>query len=208
MGGFTTGGFNVQQNPQQAAANQVKATPGSSPSLGQMQQGMGGLLTNETQQNAFSNFFGGLMDTFAPAFNSLINSGYQGTGQEPPVQDHLTPQQPTQPEQSAYEARIKALMDQRGWTREEAVANQQNALKLGTDYNNDGAVTNDEWAKYKQTPTGAQYAATHTGQPWRTPQPAPQGAPAQPAPQQSSLLMPDGIQRAQKNIKRLGGFFL
>jgi hypothetical protein len=35
-------------------------------------------------------------------------------------------------------------------TREEAIANQAHAMKLGTDYNNDGAVGNDEWAKYKQ----------------------------------------------------------
>ena len=193
MGGFNTQGFNFQQNPQQAAANQVRATAGSSPTLGQMQQGMGGLLTNETQQGAFNNFMGGLMGTFAPAFNSLINSGYGGSGMEAPTQDHLTPEAPPQDELSAYERRLQVLMNDKGMTREEAIANQQNALGLGTDYNNDGAVTNDEWFRYQQTPEGAAYTAKHPGPQKASP---------------SNLLMPDGISRARNNVKRIGGFFL
>ena len=59
-----------------------------------------------------------------------------------------------EPEPSPYEARIQQLMDNRGWSREEAVANQTGALEKGTDYNNDGAVTNDEWRKYKNPQQG------------------------------------------------------
>jgi len=55
-----------------------------------------------------------------------------------------------EPEQSAYDQRLAALMQNKGMTREEAIANQARAMKLGADYNNDGAVTNDEWAKYQR----------------------------------------------------------
>lgn len=53
---------------------------------------------------------------------------------------------PTTPELSPYEKRIQELMTVRGFTREEAVANQAHAQKLNTDGNSDGAVTNKEWA--------------------------------------------------------------
>ena len=60
------------------------------------------------------------------------------------------------PDTSAYDQRISALMESKGMTREEAAANQAYALQLGTDYNNDGAVGNDEWDKYQQGQYGAQ----------------------------------------------------
>ena len=58
----------------------------------------------------------------------------------------------------AYEARIQELMTNRGMSREQAVANQGAAMKQGTDFNNDGAVTNNEWAQFQQTPEGAAHA--------------------------------------------------
>lgn len=60
------------------------------------------------------------------------------------------------PEQSAYEQRIAELMQKKGNTREEAIANQAHAMKMGIDYNNDGAVGNGEWVKYQQNQYGAQ----------------------------------------------------
>lgn len=68
-------------------------------------------------------------------------------GQEQPQQAQQAPQAP---QQSAYDQRLAALMQDKGMTRDEAVANQAHAMKMGTDYNNDGAVGNDEWAKYQQ----------------------------------------------------------
>jgi len=74
----------------------------------------------------------------------------------------------------AYEARIQELMTTRGMSREQAVANQSSAMNQGTDFNNDGAVTNNEWAQFQQTPEGAAHAQ----------QMAQQQAPQQPQPQQ------------------------
>jgi hypothetical protein len=51
-----------------------------------------------------------------------------------------------EPELSPYEKRIRELMTNRGFTRQEAVDNQAHAQKLNTDGNKDGAVTNKEWA--------------------------------------------------------------
>lgn len=136
MGGFNMQGMSSQQNPQEAAANGVKATAGSSPSLGQMQQGMGGLLTNEGQQGAFDNFFGGLKETFMPFFTGMMDRG-EGTLNNDPKEPELSP----------YEARVQELMTNRGMSREQAVANQAGAMKAGGDINNNGAITNDEWAR-------------------------------------------------------------
>lgn len=44
------------------------------------------------------------------------------------------------------EDRIQQLMDTQGITREQAIANQQNVLSRGFDFNNDGVVTNQEFA--------------------------------------------------------------
>jgi hypothetical protein len=83
-------------NQQQMSANNVRATPTSTPSMGQLQQGMGGLLTNDTQQNAFNGFMGGLMGSFAPVLNGMVNSGYQALGMEPPAQPvFAVPEKPT-----------------------------------------------------------------------------------------------------------------
>jgi hypothetical protein len=44
-----------------------------------------------------------------------------------------------------YEMRIKELMDNRGMTRDQAVANQASANGMGGDIDENGAVTNKEW---------------------------------------------------------------
>jgi len=44
------------------------------------------------------------------------------------------------------EDRIQQLMDTQGITREQAIANQQTSLTRGFDFNNDGVVTNQEFA--------------------------------------------------------------
>ena len=48
--------------------------------------------------------------------------------------------------QMGQEARIQQLMDTQGLTREQAIANQQFSQMRGFDINNDGAVTNQEFA--------------------------------------------------------------
>lgn len=97
-------------------------------------------------------------------FEALGLSG----GSEPLPPPDLMPQGPAapppqQPQMSPYEQQIQKLMADKGFSREQAIANQQNALQLGTDYNEDGAVTGDEWAKYGQTPDGAAYRQKHEG---------------------------------------------
>ena len=57
------------------------------------------------------------------------------------------------------EARIQQLMDTQGLTREQAMANQQTSQMRGFDINNDGVVTNQEFAAARNagvtgTPTG------------------------------------------------------
>jgi hypothetical protein len=47
------------------------------------------------------------------------------------------------------ESRIQTLMQRRGMTREEATANQESAVSQGGDFNNDGAVSNEEWSQFK-----------------------------------------------------------
>lgn len=68
-----------------------------------------------------------------------------------------------EPELSPYEQRLQALMQNRGMTRQDAMANQAHAMRLGTDYNRDGAVTNDEWKKYKDSGANNAPAPMHYG---------------------------------------------
>jgi hypothetical protein len=88
----------------------------------------------------------------------------------------------------AYEARIQELMSTRGMSREQAVANQSSAMNQGTDFNNDGAVTNNEWAQFQQTPEGAAHAQ-QMAQQQQAPQ-QPQQAPQQPMGQPQAGVMP------------------
>ena len=63
-------------------------------------------------------------------------------------------------DQMGREARIQQLMDTQGITREQAMANQQASQMRGFDINNDGVVTNQEFAAARNagltgTPAGA-----------------------------------------------------
>ena len=63
-------------------------------------------------------------------------------------------------DQMGREARIQQLMDTQGLTREQAMANQQASQMRGFDINNDGVVTNQEFAAARNagltgTPAGA-----------------------------------------------------
>ena len=61
-------------------------------------------------------------------------------------------------DQMGQEARIQQLMDTQGLTREQAMANQQTSQMRGFDINNDGVVTNQEFAAARNaglTGTGA-----------------------------------------------------
>ena len=98
--------------------------------------------------------------------------------------DDFKTQEPTESTMSPLEARIAELMGSRGMTQEEAAANQAFAAQQGADLNNDGAVTNAEYAQYlaSREPTTAT------------------GVPAMPNPMGggflSSILNSDGLQRA------------
>ena len=66
-------------------------------------------------------------------------------------------------DQMGREARIQQLMDTQGITREQAMANQQASQMRGFDINNDGVVTNQEFAAARNaglTGTGAAGGAT------------------------------------------------
>jgi hypothetical protein len=116
-----------------------------------------------------------------PIFGAMMQQGQQTMDNNPmfgvmrqmglmPEQPQVAQQPQPQQELSPYEKRLQVLMNDKGMSREEAIANQQNAMRLGTDYNNDGAVTNDEWAKFQQTPEGMAYENRGTApQPTVTP---------------------------------------
>ena len=71
-------------------------------------------------------------------------------------------------DQMGREARIQQLMDTQGLTREQAMANQQASQMRGFDINNDGVVTNQEFAAARNagltgTPTGVAGATGAAG---------------------------------------------
>jgi hypothetical protein len=166
-------------------------------------------ITFDDMFSNFEMFSGGLSDMFGSVFGSLIDRGENTIGvadrHENTAQEQLTEAVNPQPQIDPYEARIKVLMDTRGMTRAEAIANQQNALGLGTDYNRDGAVTDDEWRKYGQTAPGAAYISRHPGrfspqqpQP-QAPQPGmPQGGAPQPGMPHGVNLTPEQLAAIQK----------
>ena len=149
-----------------------KSKSSSSSTSGNVNGQMGGLdkyrVSNDQMAGMQQDMANSQWGTMAPMFDALNQMGTQQMannpmaalmgqlfGQEQPQQAQqaptLTQAAPQQPQQSAYDQRLAALMQNQGMTREEAIANQAHAMKLGTDYNNDGAVGNDEWAKYKKT---------------------------------------------------------
>ena len=81
--------------------------------------------------------------TPADTFNNLLTTVQKATGKS----DSAT--------MSPLEARIAELMGNRGMTQQEAAANQAFAAQQGADLNNDGAVTNAEYALFMrdQEPT-------------------------------------------------------
>ena len=170
-------------------------------STGTTAQSLSSLQRQNPQQqwgDVFGNaqeLFGFLGDSVAEPFEQFVGRGEETMANNPmaPIFELLglraneqmekefpgsTTPEPTQPQIDPYEARIKALMESRGMTRQEAIANQQNALGLGTDYNKDGAVTDDEWRKYGQTAPGAAYIAQHPGK-FNPSRPQPGQAPGQ-----------------------------
>jgi len=83
-------------------------------------------------------------DTFTNLLGTLGNIGVQSaTGGSDPAP------------MSPLEARIAELMENRGMTQQEAAANQAFAAQQGADLNNDGAITNAEYALFmrSQEPT-------------------------------------------------------
>jgi len=81
--------------------------------------------------------------TPADTFNNLLTTVQKATGGSDPAP------------MSPLEARIAELMENRGMTQQEAAANQAFAAQQGADLNNDGAVTNAEYALFmrSQEPT-------------------------------------------------------
>ena len=51
---------------------------------------------------------------------------------------------------AALDARVDELKENRGWSTHQAVMNQYGATQQGGDLNGDGAVTNEEWAKFQE----------------------------------------------------------
>jgi len=81
--------------------------------------------------------------TPADTFNNLLTTVQKATGGSDPAP------------MSPLEARIAELMENRGMTQQEAAANQAFAAQQGADLNNDGAITNAEYALFmrSQEPT-------------------------------------------------------
>lgn len=144
---------------------------------------------NDTMLGILEQLQGGQLSSILPIFGGMVGGGLSMFNQNPnmPQQMDLSvfqPQQPQQapqaPQMSPYEQQIQYLMADKGMTRQQAIQNQRNAMQLGTDYNNDGAVTGDEWAKFGQTQAGAAYRNKHEGRPM----------PSQGMPQQLGFPMP------------------
>ena len=173
MGGGAQGqmGMGGGAQGQMGAANGVQAQGSSTPSMGQMQEGMGGLLTLDGLISGFNSFASPFVDTvrgfqnegtqqmmnmldlnpaktaFERANNIEPTSQGQAFAETVAAQEEArTPDPVAEPELSPYEKRIRELMTNRGFTRQEAVDNQAHAQTLNTDGNKDGAVTNKEWA--------------------------------------------------------------
>jgi hypothetical protein len=64
----------------------------------------------------------------------------------------------------AYKDRVGELMENRGWTQQYSMGNQNHALGVNADFGGDGAVSNNEWARH----LGADYDndGNVTGKEW------------------------------------------
>lgn len=129
-------------------------------------------------QNNFNTFRQGQMDSLFGLLGPLMGAGMESMGANPMMEKmgfenpfenvlanfmtNLGAERERQAQPSAYDQRLQALMDG-GMTREQAMANQAHAMRLGTDYNRDGAVTNDEWRKYQNSGANNAPAPMHYG---------------------------------------------
>ena len=129
----------------------------------------------------FDKFRQGQMDSLFGLLGPLMGAGMESMGANPmmekmgfnnPFEDVLANfmtnlgaerERQAQPQLSPYEQRLQALMTDRGMTRQQAMGNQAHAMRLGTDYNRDGAVTNDEWKKYQSSGANNAPAPMHYG---------------------------------------------
>lgn len=102
------------------------------------------ILQFDDMMSNFGDFTDSITDPFTQLFDTLIGRAEETTGMGPPATE-APAGQPVDP----YEARLQELINNRGWTRDKAIANQASAMKQGGDFNNDGAVTNDEWAQWR-----------------------------------------------------------
>jgi hypothetical protein len=109
--------------------NQAQQTPNEYNFLGQSEavQGTGVIgPVNQAQQQA------------APPLTGMANPAQSLAG---PVQ--VSP---------VYEGQISRSMANQGNTRDQAMANQAAAVRQGSDYNNDGAVSRQEYEQFRQNP--------------------------------------------------------
>lgn len=153
------------------------------------------LLKFEDMFSNFGMFSGGITDAFSDLFGGLIDRGEQTTGMGPA---------PQEPQVDPYEARLQELMTNRGWSRDQAVANQASASKQGGDLNNDGAVTNDEWAQLMKQMQAPQQAPAPQPQP--QPQQPVQGMPAGGAPHAGQPGMPPGVNLTPEQLAAIQKF--
>ena len=131
-------------------------------------------------QNNFNSFRDGEISSLLSMFMPMVGAGMETMGSNPMLEkmgfsnpfegifDNFqssmnSSQEAQQPQLSPYEQRLQALMADKGMTRQQAMANQAHAMRLGTDYNRDGAVTNDEWRKYQQSGANNMPAPMHYG---------------------------------------------
>lgn len=132
-------------------------------------------------QSNFDSFRQGQMDSLFGLLGPLMGAGMESMGSNPmmekmgfenPFEDVLanffgnlgrSQEAQPQPQLSPYEQRLQVLMNDKGMTRQQAMANQAHAMRLGTDYNRDGAVTNDEWKKYQGSGMNNTPAPMHYG---------------------------------------------
>lgn len=105
----------------------------------------------------------GILGIVMPVMQELIGSGLSLFGMNPNMPkgtQSVTEAAPDivaaansapapQPVQSAYDQRIGQLMQNQNMTRQDAIDNQAHAMQMGADFNNDGAVGNDEWRQYQ-----------------------------------------------------------
>lgn len=125
-----------------------------------MAQMAGQRTSNETLLNQQAQLQNNMMATGMPLLDQLISSamgvfqsnpnmpGGQGPMPTPQLaQTYQANQQPVQGD--ALQQRIMQLMANQGMDQSQALANQQHAIRMGADLDNNGAVSNDEWRMFQ-----------------------------------------------------------